>query len=249
METKKYNKSKFSIDGFTLKIIAIVTMFADHSIIIFPNASWLHYIGRLALPIFCYLIVEGFYHTHSIKKYGERLLFFAVIAQMPYMLCIYKSLSWNGFNILFTLFIGVMVIAIIDRCKDEKVLYILSIIVVTAGGQYLTKAFHTDGCYIAVYMIVCFYIFRNHRLLQFVAMVIINGYLALSVNLTTISIGQITIPIQEQIYGILSLIPIWLYNGKKGLSSKRIQYGFYAFYPIHLILLWSVFQLQLLGRL
>ena len=246
MENTRYNKSKFSIDGFTLKMIAMVAMLMDHSRILFPNASWLNYIGRLALPIFCYLIVEGFYHTHSIRKYATRLLCFAIVSQIPYMLCVYKSLSWNGLNVLFTLLIGLLVIAIIDCYKFNKAIYMVSIIVVTMGGQYLAKTFNSDGCYVAVYMMVCFYVFRNKHLLQFLSMVIINGHLTLSLNLTTIAIGQIAIPIQRQLLAVFALIPIWLYNGRKGISNRYIQYGFYAFYPIHLMLLWIVFQIQLL---
>ena len=61
---------KIKIDSFTLKMIAMLSMLADHiGAVLFPEQILFRVIGRLAFPIFAYTLVEGFFYTHDIKKY------------------------------------------------------------------------------------------------------------------------------------------------------------------------------------
>ena len=103
--------------SFVLKIIALITMFIDHlGYAIYGRFSYLNYIGRIAFPIFAFQISEGFVHTKNIKKYFIRLLVFAIISQLPFMLFL-STFSKNIYelNIFFTLSFGLLAIFIFDK--------------------------------------------------------------------------------------------------------------------------------------
>ena len=76
------------MSSFVLKIIACFTMFIDHVgyLIFNGDSSWFNYVGRLAFPIFAFQISEGYIHTHDVKKYLLRLILFAFISQIPFLL-------------------------------------------------------------------------------------------------------------------------------------------------------------------
>ena len=103
--------------SFTLKIIALITMFIDHlGYAIFNKFSFFNYIGRVAFPIFAFQISEGFHYTKNVKKYFARLLLFAMFSQIPFML--FLSIFSNNIyklNVFFTLFLGLFSIYIYDK--------------------------------------------------------------------------------------------------------------------------------------
>ena len=95
--------------AFTLKIIALTAMFIDHIAVVFPDTVplWFRAIGRLAFPIFAYLLAEGFRHTRSKEKLLMRLLAFAAISEIPYDLVMGNTInSATNTNIFYTLFLG-----------------------------------------------------------------------------------------------------------------------------------------------
>ena len=210
---------------FTLKIIAIITMFLDHYYRIIGGPEWLSILGRLAFPIFAFSISEGYSHTKNVNKYLMRLLNFAIIIQLPNFL----GFQEYPLNIFFTLALGLFCLEILD---NNKINIVVRYIVVLYLCFLAEKTGLDYGAY-GVILIILFNKLKNNKLYIFIAF--------LALNLVILKIGNLT---EIQIYSMLSLIPIFLYNGKKGYGMK---YFFYLFYPLHFIFLY--FLNELLGRM
>ena len=239
-------KEKFfgGISANMLRLLAIVLMLTDHiwaTFMVFGD--WMTYIGRLAFPIFAFQIVEGFVHTSNLKKYILRLLVFALITEIPFNL--FCSSSWvypYHQNVLFTLLLGLLAIAVIDKARNSEdkkskasVLWLLLIGVVSIIG-------FTDYGFLGVLTVIMFYLVRGYKitpLLQLIGMVVIHVFLFEGQNII-FEVFNHTIEFPVQGFAVFALIPIWLYNGKKGRSSKIMQYGFYAFYPVHMLVLYLI---------
>ena len=214
--------------SFVLKIIALIAMTFDHiGYIIFNKFTYMNYIGRLAFPIYAFSISEGYYHTKDLKKYFLRLFIFALISQIPYMLFLNAISSSNfTFNILFTLILGLLAITIYDKLNNKYLGLLFAIL-----SCIIAHFFHFDYGWFGIAIIFIFHIFKNKKSLMnlffFIATFINYFY------------RYIKTPKIEYIFIILfctlSLIPINLYNGKKG---KNIKYLLYIFYPLHLVLLY-----------
>ena len=240
----KAKKIQF-LNSNTLRLVAVLLMVSDH---IWATAmsfgNWMTYIGRMAFPIFAFQIAEGFVHTKNFKKYALRLLAFAVISEIPFNL-FYSSRWFNPYhqNVMFTLLLGLLAIKVIDNLKKDispknigKSLLWLALIAV--GG---TLGF-VDYCFLGVLTVVMFYLCRGYRftpILQLIGMILIN-IVFFEGQVFIFDVFGKTVEIPSQGFAVFSLIPIWLYNGKKGKSSKVLQYGFYAFYPVHMLILYLI---------
>ncbi|ROR28178.1 TraX protein [Mobilisporobacter senegalensis] len=219
------------MNSFTLKMIAIITMLIDHTAhVLIPPDEPIYYvmraIGRLAFPIFCFLIVEGLFHTRNVNKYMLRLGIFALISEIPFDLAIKGEPFYEYYqSVYFTLLIGLAVIYGLHKIKihfpsNLPVSIILQLIVILAGC-ILAILLKTDYNAMGVILILAFYLFREKKL-----------FLILSVLFVTIVIGG-------RFEGIasFSLIFILLYNGLRG---PKVKYLFYAFYPVHLLCLYLI---------
>ncbi len=244
--SKMDSKTRIGITGNELKLIAMITMLVDHIAFgfyqryalanNFYNQNFymvLRGIGRMAFPIYCFLLVEGFYHTKNVKKYAVRLLILALISEVPFDFGLYAQMCYlKKTNVVFTLLIGLLLIWTIDAGKKGYLLGINNLvlsklvqIVVYASGCAIAYFCHTDYNMIGVAAIVIMYVLHGQdskkRALSFAAGVLI----------LTIGFGSL------EAWAFLMLIPVYLYNGKRGSSSKIIRYGFNYFYPIHLLIL------------
>lgn len=215
--------------NFVLKIIAIIAMLFDHiGYVIFGKFTFMNYIGRLAFPIFAFGISEGYAHTKDLKKYFSRLLAFAIISQIPYML--FMGLLTNTFtlNILFTLILGLLAITVYEKLDNKylSLLFVMFCCVIAHLG-------HFDYGWFGIATIFIFHIFKDKKVLMslsFVIAVFINYFYKYITTLRTEYFFII-------LFCILSLIPINLYNTKKG---KNIKYLLYIFYPLHLLILYFI---------
>lgn len=228
-----------------LRLIAVLLMVSDHIWATYMSfGDWMTYIGRMAFPIFAFQIAEGFVHTKNFKKYALRLLGFALISEIPFNF-FYSSRWFNPYhqNVLFTLLLGLMAIKVIDNLKKNhtpkdiglSVLWLLLIVIGSVIG-------FVDYGFNGVLMVVLFYVCRDFPfawVLQLIGMVCINViFFEGQVIPTEIFGNYVEIPIQA--FAVFALIPIWLYGGRKGMSNKALQYGFYAFYPVHMIILYLI---------
>jgi len=226
--------------GSKLKIIAIITMLIDHvgfgivwrlpsiesSSIIYVA---MRRIGRLAFPIFIFLLIEGFGHTRSKLKYALRMLIFCFISEIPFDLAFWGNiLEIQHQNVYFTLFIGLLVIwgmdevqkqFLVDEDSSKKLVYLYDALIVIAGGGVATSLC-TDYSYIGILAIVVMYLFRKNRVLQ-----ALLGCMVLTV----------LNPAEFTCFAIVPLIA--MYNGKRGIGLK---YLFYIFYPAHLFIIYLI---------
>lgn len=241
------------INTFTLKLMAILFMTIDHVAVVIgtrpASSGHLYYsnllsphiydimrhVGRLAFPIYCYLIVEGFFFTRNVKKYVLRLSIFAFISQIPFSLAVMKEPFYMGdLNTLFTLAIGLTCVALFDagtrqlqHCSQDTdrfhaIPLQFSFIIIIALSV-LSVLLKTDYSIYGILLIFIFYIFRGQPVKIFAAM----------------TLDCILLQPATQLYSLFALIPIFLYNGKKGPS---IKYIFYIYYPLHLTLLYFIYM-------
>jgi hypothetical protein len=239
---------KIPFGGFTsnmLRTIAVILMMSDHIWATYMSfGNWMTYIGRMAFPIFAFQIAEGFVHTSNFKKYALRLLGFALVTEIPFNL-FYSSRWFNPYhqNVLFTLLLGLLAIYVIDKAKKNRtaknialsVLWLVLICIAATLG-------FVDYGFLGMVTVVMFYLLRDFPfawLAQLIAMVLIN-IVFFEGQVFPIEILGRNFEIPLQGFAVFSLIPIWLYGGRKGKSSKIMQYGFYAFYPVHMLILYLI---------
>ena len=253
-------KERRGISGSTLKIIAIVTMLIDHigaavlgrllvmqgidelntadaaavarwisdNAVLYGSYTIMRMIGRVAFPIFCFLLIQGFLHTHDVKKYALRLFVFALVSELPFDLAFKGKIDFSYQNVFFTLLIGLLTMMafrwVEERTEWQKWLRVVLDIVALACGIAVAELLKTDYSGIGVVCIMALYIFRKSKVQQIVA-----GCVAFC--------WEITAPI--------AFLPIAFYKGKRGLN---IKYFFYAFYPVHLLILYLIVYAMGMGN-
>ena len=225
---EKFNKLK-KIHGAQLKYIAFASMFIDHfnKALITPfltGSGVLNIIttifdilGRIAFPIFAFMIVEGFFKTKSRWKYLRNLLVFATISEIPYdMFQSAVFINTRSQNILWGLALGLFTIMVIDKLKErikKRPLWIFVSILIVALSSLLSMLISADYEYYAIIIIYIYYLFYDKRLL---------------------ASGLGFLVIIKEIYAILGFATVLLYNGEKGKQNKIFNY---LFYPVHLLVL------------
>lgn len=193
-------------------------MFLDHYHYIIGGSKILNVVGRIAFPIFAFTLSEGYVHTRSLKKYLFRLFIFAVSIQMPSILFGYDY----SMNIFFTLFLGLLSIYIFNLKKINIILKIILIGFVL----FFSQKFKLDYGMYGILLIINFNIFRDYRFK------ILMNFLVL--NVFNMIFPKVFDLVDTQFFSLISLVFIFMYNGKKGRSMK---YFFYLFYPIHFFIL------------
>ena len=193
-------------------------MFLDHYHYIVGGSEILNVIGRIAFPIFAFTLNEGYVHTRSLKKYLLRLFIFAVSIQMPSILFGYDY----PMNIFFTLFLGLLSIYIFNLKKMNVILKIILIGFIL----FFSQKFKLDYGMYGILVIINFNIFRNNKFKILMNFLVLNIY-------NVIFPKVFDLP-DTQLFSLISLVFIFMYNGEKGRSMK---YFFYLFYPIHFFIL------------
>lgn len=206
-----------------LKIIALTSMIIDHYGAIFQSGVDIYrIIGRLAFPIYAFLLVEGYTHTRNVKKYATRLLLFAIVSEFPFDLAFYGSLGFTHQNIFFTLFIGLVLMYLLDN-KEGK--YNINNNVLIFGAFFIAMLTSVDYNFVGIIYILTFYYTRDFLHPKKIK------YQTLSLFLTNL----FTLGFRQQ-FALLAMLLIYFYNGKLGPNNKFLQLLFYAAYPLHLII-------------
>ena len=237
------NKLKLETTSFSLHIMAMLFMLCDHlwGTIITGN-DWLTCIGRLTFPIYAFMIVEGYFHTKNLKKYVLRLLLFAVISEIPFNLAMGSSSFFPIHqNVIWSFLISIGFIHWNEKVKEKQLWKRILVGLATICIGYLVGIITFVDYYNAgIFMVLVFYFFRGKKwwcyLGQFICLWYINFEMLGGLSYEIDIFGQ-THFIARQGLALLALIPIWLYKGKQGYHSKPLQYFYYVFYPLHLLIL------------
>lgn len=230
------------VSGSALKLLAIVTMLTDHiaatvlvrmlragagqELYIVYNA--MRQIGRIAFPIYCFMLVEGLEHTRSRWRYAARLGSFALISEIPFDLAFSSRVLEFGYqNVFFTLTIGLGTMIAVEEIGKRRwgadgegrqtVTGLVLTALAAAAGMRLAALLQTDYGWRGVACILILYFFRRRR-----ALALVMGYAAF-----VLFLGELA--------ALPAFLALALYRGRKGYSCK---YFFYGFYPLHLLLLY-----------
>lgn len=226
---------KLSIDAYTLKIIAIIAMTLDHIGGTFENhlsltaRVLLMTPGGLTFPIMAFLLVEGYQHTRSVQKYGQRLLIFAFVALIPYMLAFQVPIL----DVLFTLFLGLITLYLYDNMTNRIGYWF------TFAGFVLLSSI-CDWMLMGIPMILCYHAIKDplkRLIIPILFPIILTGLdIFATLNMDTSQTLMTLLPeILYVVIGCGATIPLlYHYNGERG---KPMKYFFYAFYPAHLLIL------------
>ena len=246
-EVRNVQKRGLSQEG--LKLIACITMLLDHigAVVVmacFENSTGankgalldlyeiLRMIGRIAFPIYCFLLAEGAVHTQNPKRYALRLLIGAALSEIPYDLALYGGISLAHQSVMVTLLLGFMMLCVMKKC-GRLIWKLLVVVPFAAAAQLL----HTDYGANGILVIALFFLTRDSswsEILQLFGLWCIfspNHLMALN----WLCHG-FTLTVQE--LATLAIVPITLYNGRKAMGSKAVQWAFYLFYPAHLLALY-----------
>lgn len=200
--------------------MALVSVWLAENATLYNSYILTRYIGRIAFPIFCFLLVEGFLKTRDVKKYALRLGAFALISEIPFDLAITANVFDLRYqNVYFTLLIGLLTMVAFDfiaKANQKEVLKLLLSGGALIAGAVVAELLNTDYGAIGVVSILLLYVLRHSKVWQ-----IVGGCL--------VFLWEVTAP--------LAFIPIGFYNGKRGL---KLKYFFYGFYPAHLVILYAI---------
>lgn len=227
-----------------LKLLACLTMLSDHTAVIllpvlFPQTEFyqvfhelLRTVGRLAFPIYCFLTVEGIWHTHNLNKYAGRLATGALLAEIPFDLLFFGRLTFDHQSVMVTLLLGLLAICWGRKLKN----YVLPFAVCFLAAEFLNTDYGGWGV-----AIICMFALTKEmphkNWLQLAGLALIFW----AMDSYRLPVGSIRIPIQ--LFGLAAMVPIALYTGKKVTYNRAVHEIFYLFYPVHMCVLLMLVRL------
>lgn len=231
-----------ALSGTALKRLALCSMLLDHlgascleagvfsrpgpiSEPLLTLDLCLRWAGRLAFPLYCFLLVEGFLHTHSLRQYAGRMLAFALVSELPFDLAFFHTpFYWSHQNVYWTLALGVLAMAALRHFQTAAGAATWQGLLCAGGCILLAYLAQTDYDGIGVIIICALYLTRTNRKWQCLVGAVLFAF-------------EITAP--------LAFVFLWFYNGQRGACSKAQKWGFYLFYPVHLAVLACITNLLL----
>ncbi len=223
------------LSGSVLKMLALFAMLVDHTtkriLVSYPAftkplytlgstiVSWavlFESFGRIAFPIFCFLIVEGFVYTRNRVRYGISLGLFALISELPFDLSRSLSVDPTYQNVFFTLFLGYLGMYAYEYLRNRPALRVAAVLGLALASMGLLCDYGPRG----YAMVLMLHFLRDHALAK--------TALGSCITTATWRAG-------------LAFVPLNLYNGMRGfIKGPVLKYACYAFYPVHLLVLWQL---------
>lgn len=244
---------KLTVPQEGLKLIASITMLIDHigAVLVYSLylSAWnagnyalsnqmaliyepLRIIGRIAFPIYCFLLVEGFHYTRDRKKYVIRLVIGMLLSEIPFDLSLSGRIDWVSSSVMVTLLLGCLMMAGMDCFHGFWKL--LAIPPFYGIAELLGTDYGGHGIAL-IAMLALTKGLPREKLLRTIGFVILLWFGP------DVHVGPFAVPME--LFGLIGLIPMFLYDGRKLTRNKWIQWGFYLFYPVHLFILWLIERL------
>lgn len=225
------------LTGNKLKLIAILSMTLDHVIcVLYPNypTDWwiiaLHILGRVAAPIFWFMVSEGYHYTRNVKKYLLRLFVFAVIGHFAYNFAFgipfipFKTSYFNQTSVIWPLFLGVLGLVVVN--SEELKQWQRTLLVFLLAALAFPSDWSSPAFLVILYMGQNRDNFKKQMCMMLLWIAVYSAVYAIFIN---------------PLYGIIQMgvaltIPLLKnYNGQRG-SFKGMKYFFYIYYPFHLVI-------------
>lgn len=227
------SRQAFSLNGNQLKILACIAMFADHAakgwrVHGMPYIFMANVLGRIAFPIYCFFITEGFFHTRSPRKYILRILLFGILSEVQYDIIFYRTVWYpRNQNVLFILALGLLMFVCLSRVESVRTMrielsWVLRLLIVagfSTAAHFLCLDYKERG----MLCMAVLYFLRDQRPRSVPVL-----WACLPLNMKHFSNPG----------SFLSAFPLHFYNGKRG--SANLKYFFYWFYPLHLLFILGI---------
>ena len=196
----------------SLKLIACLTMLVDHiGALLMPQYMWMRAIGRLSFPIYCFMLAEGVYYTKNPLKYGLRLFVCMIISEIAFDYALFGMISWDYQNVMVALLIGFL----LGMCMKQVNQPLFQLLLVVPFALIAEWARVDYGGLGVALMAICYLLDET--------VIVIAGF-----------------AMRLQLLAVFAMVPIALYSGRKVTNSKALQWAFYLFYPVHLMIIYFI---------
>lgn len=243
---------------FSLKLIAVIAMVIDHTASIigqrglmalgmsqhmsFYMIGWMRAIGRIAFPLYAFMIAEGASKTRSLPKYIARLLLFGVISEPIFYFAFHRvDLTWSGFlanlsrwnlnNVFFTLALGAIAIFLHQKlegnpAKQRWLVFLPASLLLIFAAGYVGSDYGMMG----VLLVIALYLAKTKKQKAAILLAWSAGLYLFGQGFT----GMWSDSFLRCFFAALSGVLVWFYNGQRG---RPVKWSFYIFYPAHLLVL------------
>lgn len=239
-----------------MQLIAYISMFIDHACkFAFNGVGYNPLLGRLAMPIFAYLIAIGMRRTSNKTKYIFRLFVFAIISQIPFILMIYGvpkiNLNINNtlqiinhftqsFNIGFTFLIAVLSIYFIDKNKKSY----LNIAIIIIISMFIVSELNTDYAVYGILTVFLFYYLKNKITISILYLLLTTANIFSNSLNADFTLDALFMERLKSYFSMFSLpIIFWLKENKKR-DNKFVRLIKYVTYPIHMLIIYFISALS-----
>ena len=216
------------MSAFSLRAAALLCMLVDHTgLALFPAVDAFRCVGRLAFPLYCFLLAQGYLHTRSVRAYARRLLLAALLSEIPFDLLIFGRLACTvEQNVLFSLLLGLMALYAADTLRAHPLAAWL------AGGLLCLAAMatHVSFGWLGIALCLCARYAQGSRL----RLALGTGALLLLYTLSLLLSGVERGWALTSLWALAAIPLMLLYNGRPGVRAPALTFLFYAAYPLHL---------------
>ena len=222
------------MSSFTLRLLALALMCVDHAgLALFPAVPAFRWVGRLAFPLYCFLIAQGYRHTRDLRAYARRLLLFALLSEIPFDLLIFgRVASMVEQNALFALLLALLALYVADALRGRPVLLVASLLALCMGAMLARVSYGWLG----IALCLCFHLLYERRGAMLLSAAGALLLYTASLFLSGVNVGWAT----ASLFALAALPLLLLYNGKRGPRVPVLTFLFYAAYPAHLLMLYAL---------